>query len=71
MAETSPLWLTVAQANARCGLGPQSKVIYLAARNGELRAARIGSGRGALRFHPSWLDAWMESRAPIVEDARS
>jgi excisionase family DNA binding protein len=49
-------WLTVSDAaqHAKCG----AKSIYLAVRQGKLRAARLG-GRRELRFLAEWIDAWL------------
>ena len=49
-------WLTVDEAaqHAKCG----TRSIYLAVRQGKLRAARLG-GRRELRFLASWIDAWL------------
>jgi excisionase family DNA binding protein len=49
-------WLTVDEAaqHAKCGV----RSIYLAVRQGKLRAARLG-GRRELRFLASWIDSWL------------
>ena len=66
MSELTTPWLTVAEAAAR--LRVSRKTIYRAARQGELRVARIG-GRRALRFLPEWVDAFAIAKADVV-DAR-
>lgn len=49
-------WLTVDEAarHTRCG----TRSIYLAVKQGKLRAARLG-GRRELRFLKAWIDAWL------------
>ena len=57
-------WLTVEEAarHAKCG----TRSIYLAVRNGQLRAARLG-GRRELRFTAGWIDAWLlASSTPAI-----
>jgi excisionase family DNA binding protein len=63
----TPIWLTVPEAAMRARCGP--KVVYRAARTGQLRAAKIG-GRGELRFRAEWVDEWLESTAQPREIAR-
>jgi excisionase family DNA binding protein len=55
---SSEQWLTVGEAakHAKCG----TRSIYLAVRQGKLRAARLG-GRRELRLLASWIDAWLLS----------
>jgi excisionase family DNA binding protein len=62
-AAASP-WLNVREAAeyARCG----RRLIYSAVEGGRLRAARI-DGRRALRFHRSWLDAWLEASVKAAD----
>lgn len=43
-----------AARHAKCGV----RSIYLAVRQGNLRAARLG-GRRELRFLASWIDGWL------------
>lgn len=57
-------WLTLRDACAEVGFGP--KMLRREVKLGRLRAARIG-GRGDLRFHRSWLHAWLERAAAPVE----
>jgi excisionase family DNA binding protein len=49
-------WLTVEEAarHAKCGV----RSIYLAVRQGKLRAARLG-GRRELRLLAAWVDEWL------------
>jgi excisionase family DNA binding protein len=56
-------WLTVKQAAARAQCGV--KTIYNAVARRRLKAARLGARR-ELRIHRTWLDAWIESIATIV-----
>jgi excisionase family DNA binding protein len=56
------VWLTVEGVASHVQCGP--KVVYRAVKNGKLRAARI-DGRGDLRFKLEWVDAWVESLAPV------
>lgn len=63
-------WLDVAACRRVMGLGPTSKVLYRAIQNGSLRAARLSGGRGPLRVHRDWLQAWAESLAQPVEVSR-
>jgi excisionase family DNA binding protein len=51
-------WLTVKEAAARAKCHPN--LIYLAVREGRLRASRLGV-RKDIRILESWLDAWMKS----------
>ena len=57
-------WLTVKEAAARAKLHPNS--IYLAIRQGRLRAARLGT-RKDYRLLEDWLDAWIISCSTPVE----
>ena len=57
------IWLDVAQAAARARVS--RRTIYTEVRTGRLKAARIG-GRRELRFRIEWIDAWLESAAPIL-----
>ena len=62
-------WLDVQEAacHARCGKGS----IYLAVRQGRLRAAHLG-GRRELRFLASWIDEWLLSTStPKIQNAGS
>jgi excisionase family DNA binding protein len=54
----APEWLTVkeAAARAKCSAG----LIYLAVRQGRLRASRLGV-RKDIRILDTWLDAWLIS----------
>jgi len=49
-------WLKVDDAaeHAKCG----TRSIYLAVKQGKLRAARLG-GRRELRFLAEWIDGWL------------
>ena len=59
-------WLTVKEAAAREKTHPNT--IYLAVRQGRLRAARMG-GRGGIRIADAWLDAWLVSLStPTIID---
>ena len=49
-----PCW-TVADVARWANVGERS--VYLAVRNGSLRAARV-NGRGTLRFAPAWVREW-------------
>ncbi len=57
---TEPIWMTVNQAAAYAQVG--RRMVYTAAAQGRLRAARLGLKR-ALRFRKEWVDAWCESCA--------
>ena len=52
-----------------CG-GVSAKTLYLAVKNGRLKAARIGAGRNLL-FCESWCDQWLlesaKASAPTAE----
>jgi len=54
-------WLNVKEAKTwvRCG----ETCIYQAIKHGELKAVKVGL---AYRIHTEWLDAWMKSRATVV-----
>jgi excisionase family DNA binding protein len=58
MAGAEPVneWLTVEDAarHAKCG----TRSIYVAVRQGKLRAAHLG-GRRELRLLAAWIDAWL------------
>lgn len=59
-------WFDVQEAarHAKCGKGS----IYLAVRQGKLRAAYLG-GRRELRFLVEWVDEWLLSTStPRIED---
>jgi excisionase family DNA binding protein len=58
-------WLTVPEVAARAQVGPRT--IYDAIKKKRLRAARLGSGRGALRVHVDWCDTWLRSEAEPIE----
>jgi excisionase family DNA binding protein len=49
-------WMTVEDAarHAKCG----TRSIYVAVRQGKLRAAHLG-GRRELRFLAEWIDGWL------------
>jgi excisionase family DNA binding protein len=57
-----PIWLTTKEACARARVS--KRVIYDAVKAGRLRAAII-DGRGDYRFREEWIDAWIESLAPV------
>ena len=61
MATDTTPWLTSKEAAARaqCGI----KVIYRAVHAGRLKAVKVGLG---LRIHVAWLDAWLDTAAPLV-----
>lgn len=67
-AACSSPWKTTVEASrrARCGL----KLIYRAIARGDLRAARLGGRRGAIRIHETWIDAWIEGSARPIEVRR-
>ena len=56
MGASNQEWLNVDEAarHAKCG----TRSIYLAVKQGKLRAARLG-GRRELRFLACWIDAWL------------
>jgi excisionase family DNA binding protein len=59
-------WLKVdaAAQHAKCGV----RSIYVAVKQGKLRAARLG-GRRELRFLAEWVDAWLlASSTPEIID---
>lgn len=57
-------WRTAAQAAARAKVGV--KQIYRAAKEGQLRVARVG-GRRDIRVKDEWIDEWLERTAEPVE----
>jgi excisionase family DNA binding protein len=58
-------WLTLKQAAGVAQVG--LKLAYREVRCGRLRAARVGSKRGPIRVHRSWVTAWLEASATPVE----
>lgn len=58
--------LTVADVAARAHVGRRS--VYLAVRDGKLRAARV-DGRGTMRFTPEWVNAWLNTCAGVEVSA--
>ena len=54
-------WLTAREAAARAKVG--IKVIYRAVRRHQLKTVKVSN---ALRFHPTWVDAWLEAHATVV-----
>jgi excisionase family DNA binding protein len=58
-------WKNTVEASqrARCGL----KLVYRAIKRGDLRAARLGGRRGAIRIHESWIDEWIARNATPIE----
>ena len=62
LSESSPTWLTCAEAAHYCRCGP--RLIYRAVRDAKLRAARVGL-RGDLRFKREFLDSWLESLTEV------
>ncbi len=63
--EAASPWLTVAEIARfdKCS----EKLIYAAIKRGQLRAAKIGVGRGAWRIHRDWNTAWLNACAEPVE----
>lgn len=59
---TSTEILTVEDVAKWAKVGRHS--VYLAVNSGKLRAARV-NGRGALRFTPEWVDAWLNACAGV------
>ena len=57
-------WWTARQAAGYAQVG--LKMVYREVGAHRLRAAKVG-GRRELRFRPSWIDEWLESRATMVE----
>jgi excisionase family DNA binding protein len=55
-------WLTVEDVMARVKCG--RRVVYRAVKSGKLRGAELNR-RGDLRFRCEWVDAWVESLAPV------
>ena len=58
-------WLTVLGVCAVADV--RAKLIYREIKAGRLRAARIGSRRGPVRVHRSWVQAWLEAASMPVE----
>ena len=50
-------WMKIDAARAYAG-GISRKVLYRAVASGQLRAARIGTGRSLL-FCEAWIDEWL------------
>jgi excisionase family DNA binding protein len=68
VADAILVWLTLQQAADAAQVGP--KLLRREIKAGRLRAAKIG-GRGDIRIHREWLDAWLvASSTPIELTAR-
>jgi predicted DNA-binding transcriptional regulator AlpA len=57
-------WMKIDAARTYAG-GISRKVIYRAVASGQLRAARIGTGRSLLFCEP-WIDEWLRATVTAV-----
>lgn len=68
---TMTTWISIREAADRAQLSP--KVMYFAAKRGDLRVVRIGSaGRGrSIRTKAAWVDEFLEAAANGGPKAKS